>query len=370
MDNVTAIIAAAGKGCRFGEENNKLLSKIDNEEIILTTFKKFDACNSINKIIITYSDCDLEYFKSILISQSKEVIFVKGGETRFQSIQNALYNIDKGIVLIHDGARPFISTSTINKLIIETKKFGTAILCSKPVNTICTTDGKDLILSSNRTKMLNAETPQCFYVDKIKKAFSFVTNELDFTDDAGVYTSFIGPCHAVINNDTNTKITFKEDITSNVRVGNGFDLHKLVENRKLILGGIEVPHTKGLLGHSDADVLTHSIMDALLSAASLRDIGYYFPDTDSKYEGIDSMVLLEKTLGFLEEVGARPISADVTIIAQTPKLSPYMEAMKEKLTAALHCPCNVKATTEEKMGFTGRKEGISAHAVVLCEVRE
>ena len=156
----------------------------------------------------------------------------------------------------------------------------------------------------------------------------------------------------------------------NIRIGHGYDAHRFAPGRKLMLCGVEVPGDLGLAGVSDADVALHALMDALLGAAGLRDIGWHFPPSDPKYLGIDSLVLLNETLEKLAEVGAAPASADVTIVAQAPKLSPYIDAMRQKLTAILGCPVNVKATTEEGMGFTGRKEGIAAHAVALVSVKE
>jgi len=155
-----------------------------------------------------------------------------------------------------------------------------------------------------------------------------------------------------------------------MRIGHGYDVHKLVENRKLILGGVEIPYEKGLLGHSDADVLLHAVMDAMLGAAALGDIGKHFPDTDDAYKGIDSMLLLERVQAAIDEKGYRLGNLDVTVIAQRPKLRPYIETMRENIARVLCTDLdnvNVKATTEEKLGFTGRGEGISAHAVCLLE---
>lgn len=153
-----------------------------------------------------------------------------------------------------------------------------------------------------------------------------------------------------------------------MRVGMGYDVHKLVENRDLILGGVKVPHTLGLLGHSDADVLLHAIMDALLGAAALGDIGKHFPDTDPKYKGISSILLLEHVKKLLDEKGYVIDNIDATIIAQKPKLRPYIEGMEKKIAAALEISAdqvNVKATTEEGLGFSGREEGIAAQAICL-----
>lgn len=155
-----------------------------------------------------------------------------------------------------------------------------------------------------------------------------------------------------------------------MRIGHGYDVHRLVEGRRLILGGVEVPHVLGLLGHSDADVLTHAVMDALLGAAGLGDIGRHFPDTDPAYAGADSLKLLDHVVELLEAQGWQVGNVDATILAQRPKLAPYLERMRENLSARMKVELgqvNVKATTEEKLGFTGAEEGIAAHVVCLLE---
>lgn len=156
----------------------------------------------------------------------------------------------------------------------------------------------------------------------------------------------------------------------NFRIGHGYDVHKLVEGRRLVLGGVEIPHDTGLLGHSDADVALHALMDAMLGAAALGDIGKHFPDTDGEYKDISSMLLLERTVKLISEHGYRLSNADITVIAQKPKLLPYISRMVENISSACRVPTdcvNVKATTEEHLGFTGRLEGISTHAVVILE---
>lgn len=154
------------------------------------------------------------------------------------------------------------------------------------------------------------------------------------------------------------------------RIGHGYDVHKLVEERKLILGGIEIPHTHGLLGHSDADVLIHAVMDAMLGALALGDIGHLFPDTDDKYKGADSMKLFEEVCRVCREKGYEIGNIDATVIAQAPKLAPHIEKMRENIARVAGCDVSqisVKATTEEKLGFTGEKLGISAHSVALMK---
>lgn len=155
-----------------------------------------------------------------------------------------------------------------------------------------------------------------------------------------------------------------------MRIGHGYDVHRFAPGRKLILGGVEIEYEMGLLGHSDADVLTHALMDAMLGAASLGDIGLHFPDNDDTYKGISSVILLEKVKEIIGGKGYVLSNADITVVAQAPKLRPYIDRMRECIATALKCDIdciNIKATTEEKLGFTGRKEGISAHAVVLLD---
>lgn len=158
-----------------------------------------------------------------------------------------------------------------------------------------------------------------------------------------------------------------------MRIGHGYDVHRVTEGRKMIIGGVEIPYEKGLLGHSDADVLLHAVTDAILGAAALGDIGRHFPDTDPRYKGIDSRILLRHAAGLVREKGWRVENVDATVIAQKPKLAPYIDRMKENIAEDLGLApdqVNVKATTEERLGFTGREEGIAAHAVCLIEKAE
>ena len=157
---------------------------------------------------------------------------------------------------------------------------------------------------------------------------------------------------------------------TNLRIGHGYDVHRLVKERSLILGGVDIPHDKGLLGHSDADVLVHAIMDSIIGALGLGDIGKHFPDTDIEYKGISSILLLERVAQLMRSEGYHIVNIDATVIAQRPKLASYIEKMRENIAGALGCEVsqvNVKATTEEKLGFTGNEEGISARSVALIE---
>ena len=158
-----------------------------------------------------------------------------------------------------------------------------------------------------------------------------------------------------------------------MRIGHGYDVHRLVEGRKLIIGGVEIPHALGLLGHSDADVLVHAIMDSIIGALGLGDIGRHFPDNSDEYKDISSLELLRRTYGIMRENKASIVNVDATLVMQKPKVAPYIDEMRRNIAQILECPAcriNIKATTEERLGFTGREEGVSAHAVVLLEIKD
>ena len=213
----------------------------------------------------------------------------------------------------------------------------------------------------------NNRTPQGFRFGLLREAYARAeADRFSGTDDAGLVERIgIRPVIAE-GSPGNIKITTPEDLPMETRIGTGFDVHKLTENRKLILGGVEIPYEKGLLGHSDADVLLHALMDAMLGAAALGDIGRHFPDTDPAYEGASSMVLLEKVTEILADAGYRLANADVTVICQKPKLAPYIDEMRQNIAEAAGTDVSrisVKATTTERLGFTGRGEGIAAEAV-------
>ncbi|MBO5926406.1 MAG: 2-C-methyl-D-erythritol 2,4-cyclodiphosphate synthase [Clostridia bacterium] len=368
---VTAIIAAAGKGSRSGLNENKIFYEINGEPIILKTVKLFNEASRIDEIVVVYTKGEKDKIKGILSPFiTKPLRYVEGGETRFLSVKNALLTVDSGAVLIHDGARPNLTNETLEKCIKSVLTKGSGVVCSAPVDTLVETDGKECIIASSRKNKWIAKTPQAFMVDKLKFAYELAGNGEDFTDDAGVYCAYIGKCALVKDEGQNKKLTYPEDFQTIIpnRTGVGYDLHRLGEDRKLILGGVEIPYKKGLIGHSDADVLTHAVMDALLSSANLRDIGYHFSDKDSKYKDISSMVLLKKVLEMLKEKGVKPLFVSAVIMAEKPKLMHYIPKITESLAKALNLPTEkvgISATTLEGIGIVGREEGIASTAYVL-----
>lgn len=386
----TAIIVGAGSSVRMGKPISKQLIKLNGKETILHTLTAFQNTKSVSEIVVVCRKKDIDKIKKLAISNNitKATKFVNGGNTRQQSVLNgvSLVNDDTDFIAIHDGARPLIEPSDIEKVIKDAEKYGSASLGTAVTDTIKIKSSDDFILSTpNRDTLIAINTPQVFKFGLYKKAMKKAKSEnKDYTDDCQLVESIGEKVYITLGKKSNIKLTTPEDIiiaesfldqrgNKNmpiIRVGHGYDVHKLVENRKLIIGGIEIPYSKGLLGHSDADVLVHAVMDALLGAAALGDIGKLFPDTDPEYSGANSIALLKKVCEVLKANNYQIVNIDSTIIAQAPKLKPYIDDMRNIISNACKTDINnisVKATTEEKLGFTGSGDGISAHAVCLIE---
>lgn len=377
---VSAIITCAGAGERAGFGFNKLLKDIGGITPFEKTVCAFADSGVIDEIIVVCSEQDEKIFKQKCLDMSINAVFVAGSTTRSRSVKNGLDAVSGDIVLIHDGARPFVSERIIRDCVKTAAKFGSAITAVPLTDTIgeviaaAEENGEKVLVSSSREGKYAIQTPQGFKTELIRKAFSLASDDEVFTDESGVFCKYIGKCHIVEGESANKKLTYAEDfsVDGNGRlfVGTGFDLHLLVEGRKLILGGVEIPHDKGLLGHSDADVLTHAIMDALLSSASLGDIGRHFPDTDDKYKGISSILLLQNVLELLKKSGYKPINVSAVIQAQKPKLSEYVDTIRANLAKNLgldESAVGITCTTLEGIGIVGREEGIAVQAYCLTK---
>ena len=368
MKNVTAIITCAGSGTRAGFGYNKLLKDLGG----ITPFEKcvsvFASVKKIDRIIITCSEADLEVFKQKCNGLDVEADFVIGGATRTESVGNALALVgNDDAVLIHDGARCYVPEEIIENCIDSVIDFGTGVVAIPATDTIAETDGLGKIVKTERKNKYAVQTPQGFIACNLKKAYSMMKEGEEFTDESGLYAKYIAFPKIVEGSPLNKKLTTPEDFTiaENLYVGTGFDLHIFEVGRKLILGGIEVPHDKGLLGHSDADVLTHAIMDAMLSASSLGDIGRHFPDTDPKYKGISSMKLLEEVVKLIASHGYKLKNVSSVIMAQKPKLAKFVDSIRDNLANALGVekPCvGITCTTLEGIGTVGREEGIAVQS--------
>lgn len=366
---VSLILACAGMGARTRLNKNKLLYESDGLTILERTLNVFKDSGLIDQVIISASKSDFDTIVA-LVKGNAEVVL--GGDTRTQSVKNALEKVDGDVVLIHDGARPFTSFELIKNCIECTNKNSSAIPVIPTRNTILKSDGQIVLDYMGKDELFSVQTPQGFKTELIKKAYS-LAGDKSFNDDGQVYKEYIGELFCYEGDPKNVKITYAEDLElldhkPACRVGTGFDCHKLVEGRKLILGGVTIEHEKGLLGHSDADVLTHAIMDAILSALSLRDIGYHFSDKDQKYKDACSMDLLKQVLFMIDKEGYKVQSVSAVIMAEKPKLMPHIPHVTQSLAKALSIPTSlvgIGATTLEGLGFVGREEGICSQATAV-----
>ena len=372
---VAVIIAAAGKGTRLGAPIPKQFLKIGGQPVIIKAMKVFDQMEEVDHIFVVAGEDYVDYCTDLIGQYGFEKMenVLEGGVLRQDSVYKALQEMNRrkpGVeyVLIHDAARPFISQEVIRKVLRATEEKGAAVACVAMTNSVRRLGaGEDKSESVDRSEYYAVQTPQGFRKSLLIDAYEKAYDDSFFgTDDAAIVEHAGGEIAMVDGEYQNIKITTKEDLPMENRIGTGFDVHRLTEGRKLILGGVEIPSPRGLDGHSDADVLVHAVMDALLGAAALGDIGLHFPDTDPEYEGISSLLLLTKVKEKLEEGFYNIGNIDVTVICEKPKIRPYVEPMRENLAKALDLDVSrvsIKGTTTEKLGFTGREEGIACEAV-------
>lgn len=349
----------------MGTDKLKLI--LSGKSVLMHSLLAFDRHPRVDELVIAAAD--EEFARSCASLLTKPWRLAPGGRERQDSVKNALACCkDEDIVLIHDGARPFVTSGCIDRCIDAVLSTGTGV-CAVPVyDTLKRVDGHMQVAETlDRTAVYAMQTPQGFLGRIIKRAHRAAAGYLG-TDDASLVER-LGEAVTVVLGDTqNRKLTVREDLPLwDVRIGQGYDVHRLVEGRPCILCGLIIPHKLGLLGHSDADVAVHALMDAILGALALGDIGRHFPDTDPQYKDVSSMDLLRKVVLLAQNTGYVVGNCDLTIIAQAPKLQPYIDQMKRNLAEELRIPedrVNVSATTTERLGFAGREEGIAAQAVV------
>lgn len=375
---VSAIIVAAGASRRMGFD--KLSYRLPGGKTVLeTSAAAFAAHPQVDELILVAGG-NLPACQAIAAACPKPCTVVSGGATRADSVCSGLRAAKGQLVAIHDAARPFVSEQVITDALAEAEAMGAAAPAVAVKDTIKIANDGAVVQTPDRAALFAVQTPQCFCRNLYWKALEAVQGEKVHlvTDDCSLFELAGLPVHLTQGDYVNLKITTKEDLPAaaqnkgenTMRIGHGYDVHRLVEDRKLILGGVEVPFEKGLLGHSDADVLAHAVMDAVLGAAALGDIGKHFPDTDPAYAGADSLQLAQHVARIMREKGWKIVNIDSTLLCQKPKLAPYIPAMRENLAAAFGMPVDavsVKATTEEHLGFTGEGLGIAAHAVALIE---
>ena len=382
---VAAVVVAAGQSTRMGGGDKNLLN-LAGKPALRWTLEALEDSADIDGIWLVTAADRLERYRVLgrEWGLSKLRAVVEGGATRTQSVLRGLRALpgDCEIVAVQDAARPCLTGAIIAASVASARERGSgvaAIACQDTVK-VAEPDGR-VLATPDRSALRLIQTPQSFRLRELLAAYEQLENGQSATDDAGIMEQAGHPVFLTPGSPENRKLTTPEDVAlcedilrrrrpaaPMLRVGEGYDAHRLVAGRKLILGGVEVPHSLGLLGHSDADVLTHAVMDALLGAASLGDIGQHFPDSDERYRGADSLELLRRVAGLLAAQGWSVGNVDATIVAQRPKLMPHLPAMAINIAAALGVECaavSVKATTTERMGPEGREEGVSARAVCL-----
>lgn len=375
------VLVAAGSGERAGLGYNKVFYPLAGRSVLSRSLDALRESGRIDGVVLVISRADADRYASLELTEGRSPLIlsvVYGGETRFHSVLNGLKALpeDADTVLVHDAARPFVTPEIIAGVISDAEEYGSGVISCPVTDTIKLVDGEK-VGTIERSRLFAVQTPQAFNARMLIKAYDAADAAKGFTDDAAVFEAAYGNVHLSRAESArgNIKLTTREDLemadlrfSAAWRVGTGYDAHRLVEGRKLILCGVDIPFEKGLLGHSDADVALHALMDALLGAAALGDIGKHFPDSDPQYKDISSLELLKKVRELLEINGFKAGNADVTIVCQRPKLAPFMQAMRDNIARALGVDVScvsVKATTTEGMGFEGAGEGISAQAVAL-----
>lgn len=372
---IAVIIAAAGSGKRLGSDIPKQYLKISGVPILVRTINAFMENPHVDDIVIVANEDYIKHCRELTEDYRLDKVtdIVSGGKERQDSVYRALKAVrdtaaDTSCVLVHDAARPFINQETIDKVIDAAVTKGAAITCV-PVKDSIRQGTSEASRNIERKNLYNVQTPQGFSLPLIISAYEKAFEDGYYgTDDAGLIERLGRSVELVMGHYDNIKITTKEDMPMENRIGTGFDVHALAEGRKLIMGGVEIPFEKGLLGHSDADVLIHALMDAMLGAAALGDIGRHFPDTDPAYKGISSVELLKHVTKLIYDEGYGISNADITVMAQRPKIKPYIDDMRNMIADAMDIDISrisIKGTTTEKLGFVGREEGIAAQAVCL-----
>ncbi len=382
---VSCILLAAGSGKRMKRKQNKVYLRIANKSLMQWCLLHMQEVKSVAEIIVVVAKGEEEKARREIdaLDLTVPVTIVLGGATRQESVSNGLDAVTvKDIVLVHDSARPMAEADVFERVIEATRENEAVVPAIPVVDTIKVAQEGVVEQTLPRSVLWRVQTPQGFNYDLLVKAHEkAVKNIFVGTDDASLVEYMGKPVHLVEGDTKNVKITTPEDLVlarhylgaEPMRIGFGYDIHRLVTDRPCILGGVSFEYELGLDGHSDADVVAHALMDALLGAAGLRDIGYYFPPTDPAYEGADSMALLASVKNLLREQGYEPYNVDITVIAEMPKVNPRIDEMKEKLVSVLGIDSrniSIKATTNEGLGAVGRREGIAAHAVVTIQERE
>ncbi len=378
--HVSALIAAGGRGLRFGAAQPKQLLSLGERSILERSVDVFRNCRVIDDLVVAVPTELVENPPAALLARGKPLEIVAGGARRRDSVAHAFARVEHraDIIVIHDAARPFVTDQTIRRTIAAAIEHGAAIAAIAAQDTVKRANATRMVTETlPREEIFLAQTPQAFRTSVLREALALggdATDEAMLAEQAGHHVQIVE------GDPRNLKITTPADLAiaermlglsaapAAMRIGNGYDLHRLVEGRPLILGGVTIPFDKGLLGYSDADVICHAVTDAVLGAAGAGDIGRHFPDTDPAWKGANSIDLLRQAVTVVKAAGFAVVNVDVVVIAQKPKLVPHIDAICGNLAAALDCEASqisVKGKTNEGVDSMGAGESIAVHAVAL-----
>jgi 2-C-methyl-D-erythritol 4-phosphate cytidylyltransferase / 2-C-methyl-D-erythritol 2,4-cyclodiphosphate synthase len=377
---VSAIIAAGGRGARFGGSQPKQLSLLAGRPILEHSVSAFLNSRHIAEVVVALPD-DLAANPPVYLrAVGKPLHVVAGGARRQDSVARGFARVspDADVVIIHDAARPLVSEEVIRRTLAAATEVGAAIAALRAQDTVKRTDSDGIVVATlPREQIFLAQTPQAFRIEILRQALAIAD---DATDEAALAERAGHRVKVVEGDPRNLKVTTPDDLAMAeqlfgsaaslpaLRVGHGYDLHRLTSGRPLILGGVTIPFDKGLQGHSDADAVCHAVTDAILGAAGAGDIGRHFPDTDTAWKDANSIELLRRAAAIVRAAGFAIVNVDVTVVAQRPQLSPHAEAMQRNLGQALGiapAQVSVKGKTNEGVDSVGAGESMAAHAVAL-----
>ena len=372
-----AVLVAAGRGTRAGLDANKVFYPVEGRSPLSRSLDAIAQTGLYEGIVLVLAKDDFLAYRALAEREGacplvKSV--VAGGKTRQESVFAGLKVVPESVewVSIHDAARPFAGEALFRATLDAARETGSGVISTDVTDTVKRVEEGRAVETLDRERLRAVQTPQSFRREEILRAhMAALADGFAGTDDASLYEREFGSATLVTADGAreNVKLTHRGDfLRGDIRMGTGYDVHRLVEGRPLVLGGVTIPWEKGLLGHSDADVALHALMDAMLGALGEGDIGRHFPDSDEQYRGIASTELLRRVAELARGKGYRVGNCDVTIVAQAPKLAPYIEEMRANVARVLGVDVsrvNIKATTTERLGFEGEGLGISAQAVAV-----
>ncbi|MBO5911754.1 MAG: 2-C-methyl-D-erythritol 4-phosphate cytidylyltransferase [Elusimicrobiaceae bacterium] len=374
----SAVIVAGGTGSRMGRPKQVL--PLGGKPVVVRSILAFQACACVKEVIVV-----TPHENRTLISQFvKGIVFADPGDTRLASVQNGVARVSAwaDVVAVHDGARPLVDPKYIQAALQSAYENGAAVLAVPVKDTIKEGANGTVVRTLERAKLWAAQTPQCYRRAVLQEALAKYGAEKDATDESQLVEKLGVKVQLVPSDYTNFKITTPEDLlfaealvneNSFLRTGFGFDLHRLGPDRKFIIGGVEIPHDKGFIGHSDGDLVLHALCDATLGALCAGEIGILFPPTDPSIKGIDSKKIAKKVLEIVRAHNAEIVHLDATIITQEPKIKPHYEAVRKSLAEIFEIPLqnvSFKSKSHEHVGEIGRGEAAMCHAVATVKVRE